>query len=193
MNLPLVRVVYPMLSRDACRAAVQQVLNDYKVPVPVNSLEVGTVNLIAYNADAWNLHPAFLLATMSLEQPSVWDKCGEPLTDWQCKALCGVTDQNTPGGRPDLLGIGVQIPRAARAYAWSMGQVDEHTFGRTPGWYPPRPRFYSGISVKLLPPDPDGPPHVCDGPLEYALLSFCPHFQRLADFEKKFNEFLTYF
>jgi hypothetical protein len=191
--MTLMDVVYPMLTRNQCREILQRVFDEHHVLPLVNSKEVGTVNAIAYWSDYFNVHPALILATMEMEQ-SVFTK-PNGLNSWGIQALCGVVDQDTPGGRPDLLGIAIQIYRSARSYAWSLGLIPETVFGRTRGWYPPRERYHSGMVVEIL-PDKDTPQkynYQPKTPIEYGLLSFCPHIGRLADAEEKWKHFIPYF
>ena len=193
MNMTLLEVLYPdSLTRNDCRARVQRAFDAYKVPEPVNSLAVGTVNWLSYLADYWDVHPALLLATMMMEQFSVWDKSGDPLSEWSCEALCGVVDQQSAGtARPDLLGIARQLYQTARGYSWSIGITPRAMFGRSTGWNQSWPRYTPGIVKSLY--DKEIPNYPCQDAVEYALLVHCPNFGRLADAQQKWNLFIPFF
>ena len=190
MNLAVVDVVYPPLSRNECRAKVQAIFDSAKVPGPINSLAVGTVNSVAYWSDFFNIHPALILATMELEQSILTQD--HPLTDWSAEAMCGVVDQDTPGGRPDLLGIAIQVYRCARSYSWSMGLTPDVLYGRTKSWMPGWDRYKPGIINELYPPD-FPLTYTPKNELEYSLLCFCPHLERLDHFQKVWDNIIPSF
>ena len=195
--MKLIEILYPVgLSRNDCRFIVQRVFDSYKIPSPVNSLEVGTVNWISYEADYWNVHPALILATMMMEQFSIYENGKlnppQPLKPWACEALCGIVEQNNPGtARPDLLGIARQIYQTARGYAWSLNQTPTAMFGRTSGWNQTWPRYTPGIVKSLY--DKDRPSYPCKDAVEYSLLCHCPNYGRLKDAQEKWNIFIPFF
>jgi hypothetical protein len=195
--MKLLEILYPVgLKRNDCRFIIQRIFDAYRVPAPVNSLEVGTVNDISYNSDYWNIHPAIIMATMMMEQDGVFTK-GKlnppvPLTTWECQALCGVVNQDEKGtARTDLLGIGRQTYRTAMGYSWSLGVTPDVMFGRSAGWRLSWPRFMGGMTMQLE--DEGHPFYTPKDAVEYALLKHCPHIGRLADAQEHWNTFISFF
>jgi hypothetical protein len=64
-------------------------------------------------------------------------------------------------------------------------------YGRSEGWRLGWDRFRPGI-LKVL-EDVGHPVHQCVDAVEYALLTHCPHLNRLADAQEKWNIFQPYF